>query len=361
MSVELLPFRRDDFASLISWAASPAALVDWAGGSFSYPLDDGQLERHLAESGASRRLAFTARDPDTEEPIGHLELTDVDQAQGSANIVRVVVDPRRRREGIGTAMMSALLDEAFLELGLHRVALRVFETNREAIGWYRKLGFVEEGVLRDVALFGDRYRSAMVMSVREHEWLSRRELGLLVTRARAPAPVFSRAQWGAARPGRPYRPLGPLRALILHHTSLPADELERGFRAEAAHMREIQRLHLSRGWTDVGYHFVIAPSGRIFGGRPPGALGAHARGYNRGALGVALAGDFEVERPTEAALRSLGLVLARLVPGARVVPLLGHRDVADTVCPGRFLYPYVEARRGAGTLAGPTPAAPVRA
>jgi RimJ/RimL family protein N-acetyltransferase len=176
--VELLPFSRQDFPSLIAWAASPEALFSWAGGSFSFPLDEVQLERHHTRAAASRRLAFTARDPDTGEALGHIELTDVDPVQGSAHVVRVVVDPRRRGEGIGTEMMSALLDKAFLELGLHRVALRVFESNREAIAWHHKLGFVEEGVLRDVARFGESYRSALVMSVLEHEWLSRREAGL---------------------------------------------------------------------------------------------------------------------------------------------------------------------------------------
>jgi hypothetical protein len=180
-------------------------------------------------------------------------------------------------------------------------------------------------------------------------WLrGKSELALLVNDGLAP--IVSRTEWGGARRRRRYADRGPLRALVLHHTSRRAAHLEgAGLRTEAAYMREVQRLHRGRGWSDIGYHFVIAPSGRIFAGRPTDALGAHAVGHNRGAIGVALAGDFEVEKPTEAALHSLDFLRARLVSGGEVVPLLAHRDLADTECPGRFLYPYVESAGPVGS------------
>ncbi len=73
-------------------------------------------------------------------------------------------------------------------------------------------------------------------------------------------------------------------------------------------MREIQRWHLERGWATVGYHFVLSPSGRVFLGRPVDRLGAHVLGHNVGTVGIALMGNFELERPTPAALESLTYV-----------------------------------------------------
>jgi hypothetical protein len=121
------------------------------------------------------------------------------------------------------------------------------------------------------------------------------------------------------------------------------------FEVEAAHMREIQRWHLARGWATVGYHLVVSPSGRIFSGRPVDRLGAHVLGHNVGTVGIALMGNFELERPTPAALESLTYARSRLVPGGAKTKLLGHRDHRGhetSACPGRHLAPYAEKRGG---------------
>jgi hypothetical protein len=121
------------------------------------------------------------------------------------------------------------------------------------------------------------------------------------------------------------------------------------FEAEAAHMREIQRWHLERGWATVGYHFVVSPSGRVFSGRPVDRLGAHVLGHNVGTVGIAVMGNFELEQPTPAALESLTYVRSRLVPGGAKARLLGHRDHRGhetSACPGRNLEPSVDKRGG---------------
>ncbi len=114
-------------------------------------------------------------------------------------------------------------------------------------------------------------------------------------------------------------------------------------------MREIQRWHLERGWATVGYHFVVSPSGRVFRGRPVDRLGAHVLGHNVGTVGICLMGNFELERPTPAALESLTYTRRRLVPGGAKARLLGHRDHRGhetSACPGRNLEPYADKRGG---------------
>lgn len=153
---------------------------------------------------------------------------------------------------------------------------------------------------------------------------------------------MSRAGWGAAAPRWPASPRGPLVAVVLHHTDMPTAGLAPDRAAEASHVRAIQRAHFDREFADIGYHFVVVPSGRIYLGRPLWALGAHVAGHNSGTVGVAVAGDFDVEHPSEAALAAVGAVLRHLIPGAARVPLVGHRDLAPKNCPGEHLYPYVK-------------------
>lgn len=60
---------------------------------------------------------------------------------------------------------------------------------------------------------------------------------------------------------------------------------------------EIRRLHLKRGWLDIGYHYVIRRDGTIEYGRETNVPGAHARGYNHLSLGICLVGGVSQAGP----------------------------------------------------------------
>ncbi len=64
---------------------------------------------------------------------------------------------------------------AFEDLGMHRVELVVFDFNSPAIRLYTKLGFVEEGRLRESQAMGDEFWSLYQMSILEDEWRALKE------------------------------------------------------------------------------------------------------------------------------------------------------------------------------------------
>jgi hypothetical protein len=165
--------------------------------------------------------------------------------------------------------------------------------------------------------------------------------------------VIGRERWAAEpTPAAGFEELGDLRRMILHHTAVRNPALEQGdLAAESAYMRGIEQLHLDRGWSAVGYHFVIMPSGRVFEGRPLWALGAHVEGHNHGTIGIALAGNFEEASPTSAAVQSLQALAQRLTPGGSALTLLPHGDLMETACPGRFLREALPTGTRVGDLA----------
>jgi RimJ/RimL family protein N-acetyltransferase len=71
-----------------------------------------------------------------------------------------------------------MLEHAFGVLGLHRVALAVFEYNERAIRAYRKVGFSVEGRSREAIWRGGRFWDEVQMSVLEDEWRAVRERAL---------------------------------------------------------------------------------------------------------------------------------------------------------------------------------------
>lgn len=67
-------------------------------------------------------------------------------------------------KGLGSAILSALIDTADRWLNLKRLELTVFADNARAISLYRKFGFEQEGLLRSFAFRDGRYADALLMA-----------------------------------------------------------------------------------------------------------------------------------------------------------------------------------------------------
>lgn len=107
----------------------------------------------------------------------------------------------------------------------------------------------------------------------------------------------------------------------------------------------IHQWHLNQGWSGIGYHFVIRPNGDIERGRAENLIGAHAgEKGNPDSIGIVLTGNFETGKPTTAQMDSLVWLLKDyLFPRYGVKPVIGHKDVMATACPGRN-FPWAELR-----------------
>lgn len=120
--------------------------------------------------------------------------------------------------------------------------------------------------------------------------------------------------------------------VIVHHTG-----------AEERDAEQVRRYHLSLGWRDIGYNFVIERDGKVAPGRSLDLPGAHCRadGMNSKGIGVAVIGNLESPPPLPGQAASLLELLADLCRRFGIQPdqLLGHREVrgAATDCPGRYL------------------------
>jgi len=144
--------------------------------------------------------------------------------------------------------------------------------------------------------------------------------------------IVSRGEWGA-KPAKSQTRLQPdrVKMLVLHHTT--------GTFASAATVRSIQAFHQGpeRKWADIGYNFLVAPTGAVYEGRGWHYTGAHARGQNSVSIGVAYIGDGRLS-VSDAAKQSILLLAAEADRRFGKLDRVGHRDVGSTVCPGDVLY-----------------------
>ncbi|HOT31625.1 MAG TPA: GNAT family protein, partial [Petrotogaceae bacterium] len=63
-----------------------------------------------------------------------------------------------------------LLDFLFQRFSLNKIKLNVFDYNERAIKSYKKVGFVEEGVLRQELFTLNKYHDIVMMSILKQEW-----------------------------------------------------------------------------------------------------------------------------------------------------------------------------------------------
>ena len=182
-------------------------------------------------------------------------------------------------------------------------------------------------------------------------------------------PIITRGEWGANEAIRRNRKKGPkfadnVHIAIVHHTA-GTNNYSRS--QSAAIVRGIELYHvLGNGWDDIGYNFLVDKYGQVFEGRYGGmdkaVVGAHALGFNFGAVGVALLGNYNDAGVTPAARAALVSLLAWRLDVAHLDPLShvtrvssgnpeypqgtsvdlraisGHRDTYNTSCPGNNLY-----------------------
>jgi hypothetical protein len=166
--------------------------------------------------------------------------------------------------------------------------------------------------------------------------------------------VIPRSRWTSAKPNlRVSKPMNGITRITVHHSAMNSTGLT-SERAVIDHLEKIRRNHVGRTdektgahWVDIGYHYIIDPSGRIWEGRPTSIEGAHVSRTNDHNLGVMLLGSFNEHRPTAAALETLDRFVAAQMRSYRVAAqrVYTHQELRKTECPGRTLQAYMNATR----------------
>ncbi|MGW2567069.1 GNAT family N-acetyltransferase [Streptomyces sp. NPDC001537] len=121
---------------------------------------------------APDRLDLAVTDPDSGELLGEVVLYDWDPAARACTF-RTLIGPRGRGRGIGTEATRLVVAYGFEQLRLHRIQLEAYAHNRRALRVYEKVGFVVEGVRREVQLRHGEWADEVIMSILDREWAAR--------------------------------------------------------------------------------------------------------------------------------------------------------------------------------------------
>ncbi|MNM54433.1 putative ribosomal N-acetyltransferase YdaF [compost metagenome] len=103
------------------------------------------------------------------EVAGCISLMDINQANRKASI-GYWLGSAYQGKGLMTKSCKALIDYSFAELGLNRIEIRAGVGNQKSRSIPERLGFTEEGVIRQAELNEDRYIDHVVYGILASEW-----------------------------------------------------------------------------------------------------------------------------------------------------------------------------------------------
>jgi RimJ/RimL family protein N-acetyltransferase len=102
--------------------------------------------------------------------IGHCNYQDIDWRNRNAEVGFFLGNKSYWNQGVGAETASLLLKFGFEQMQLHRIWLRVYQTNKRAIRAYEKAGFTQEAVQRAARFKDGKYISMVLMSILYPEW-----------------------------------------------------------------------------------------------------------------------------------------------------------------------------------------------
>lgn len=96
---------------------------------------------------------------------------------------------------------------------------------------------------------------------------------------------------------------------------------------------QIDAMHRRRGFSMIGYHYIVHIDGSISVGRPDNKTGAHVKGYNSKSIGITYVGGLDQSRKPKDTRTDMQLVaLANQLEALKLkfpkATILGHRDLS---------------------------------
>jgi N-acetylmuramoyl-L-alanine amidase len=119
--------------------------------------------------------------------------------------------------------------------------------------------------------------------------------------------------------------------IIIHCTATPE--------GRAVTVADIDRWHKERGFSKIGYHYVIGLNGERWQGRNLSETGAHCEGHNTNSIGICYVGGLETDgktpKDTRTTMQKIALktLIEEIKASYPAATIHGHNEFANKACP----------------------------
>jgi len=161
----LRPLRRDDIRHTLEWRNNPAIRDRTFGARFPVTevMEESWFEDALADT-SNRRVIFAVEDAGVGELIGMVYLHSIDWVGRTAMFSIMIGGEAYHGRGFGAEATTLGLEIAFEHFNLRKITLMVGADNAPARKVYEKLGFAEEGRLKDHVYYDGAFQDVLYLS-----------------------------------------------------------------------------------------------------------------------------------------------------------------------------------------------------
>lgn len=168
MLVKLSPLTQNDLPLMFEWINNRDLVI------FNAPYQPVHFAKHQSWFDVIQErkdmVIFGIRLIASDTLIGSCQLHSIHPINRSAELQIRLGELDKLEQGYGTQALTLLVQFGFDDLNLQRIYLHVFRTNERAIHVYKKLGFVQEGLLRQSAYVNGEYIDIVVMGLLKAEY-----------------------------------------------------------------------------------------------------------------------------------------------------------------------------------------------
>ena len=160
--VILRPITFEDTPLIVKWRNTESVRKNFI---FREPFTEEMHNNWMRTKVASGEVVqYIITDKSSGVPVGSVYYRDIDMKNRSAEYGIFIGEETARGKGLGKEAITLFINFGFEALGLHRISMRVLDNNISSIKSNEKVGFVREGVFRDMVYLDGEYRDVIFMA-----------------------------------------------------------------------------------------------------------------------------------------------------------------------------------------------------
>ncbi|WP_210125277.1 GNAT family protein [Staphylococcus sp. GDY8P85P] len=129
-----------------------------------YPITELEHENWFQNRMLEKDNRMFVIDLDNEKSIGIVGFKNLDWVNRNSELFIYIGDEEYWGKGYGTQALELIIKFAFNNLNLHMLYLEVFAYNKNATKTYERLGFKQDGILRQSKFQDGKYYDKIIMS-----------------------------------------------------------------------------------------------------------------------------------------------------------------------------------------------------
>ncbi len=170
--VLLRPFKRLDISYFLKWFNDPE-VVQYL--DMYLPMTEMSEEKFIEELGTARvrndvLFVIEVIEGDSTKPIGNCGLHQINPKDHDAVFGIIIGEKDYWSKGYGVEAARLLINYGFQQLNLHRISSAAVAFNERSIKLHKKLGFEEEGRLRQAMFKNGQYHDRLEFGLLREEW-----------------------------------------------------------------------------------------------------------------------------------------------------------------------------------------------